>query len=333
MKKIFFINFISVILIILLFELLFGYWFDENNFGIYARKNRDRNEFYNVEYSKYKKKVIYKRNTYGFREDTNIEPKDIKIIFLGGSTGNERFKNYNDTIVGQLNKKNTFHKIINASVDGKTTNGYINDFIFWFPKLKNFSPEVYIAYVGINDSNYNQPLKHDLLKKNKLIFQIRDLISNNSIIIELCKKIIFFYKSFTDHYKFRYNANPDLYKNFKYLSYEQAIKKYDESILKKKYNLLIQRYLERLNQLNQIIRNNNARLILITQIRFNGLNEQLFVINETTKEYAKHNKIDIIKLDEIITMEVDDFYDEVHTTPKGSEKIAEKVFSKLLKIL
>ena len=72
-----------------------------------------------------------------------------------GSTGNQRFTPENLTIVGLLNEsfKNSNHnlKIYNASTDGKSVSGYINDFNFWFPKIPKFNPEYVIFYIGIND--------------------------------------------------------------------------------------------------------------------------------------------------------------------------------------
>ena len=74
--------------------------------------------------------------------------------------------------------------------------------------------------------------------------------------------------------------------------------------------------------------------IIITQIEFDGLkNQKLFLVNEKLKEFSSNNNIPIIKLDEIIEMELNDFYDTVHTTPKGSKKIAEKIYPYLKKIL
>ena len=37
-----------------------------------------------------------------------------------------------------LKNDNTKLKIYNASTDGKTTQGYVNDFLYWFPKIPNF---------------------------------------------------------------------------------------------------------------------------------------------------------------------------------------------------
>ena len=44
----------------------------------------------------------YKRNFYGFRGD-DVDPKDQKIIFIGGSTGNQRYTPEEMTIVGLIN--------------------------------------------------------------------------------------------------------------------------------------------------------------------------------------------------------------------------------------
>ena len=32
--------------------------------------------------------------------------------------------------------------------------GIINDFEFWFPKLNQFSPKLFIFYIGLNDKFY-----------------------------------------------------------------------------------------------------------------------------------------------------------------------------------
>ena len=74
--------------------------------------------------------------------------------------------------------------------------------------------------------------------------------------------------------------------------------------------------------------------MIITQVEFDGLNDQrLFLVNEKLKEFSIKNNIPIIKLDEIIKMELNYFYDSVHTTPEGSSKIADKIYLHLRKIL
>ena len=66
------------------------------------RSERQKNQIYEVIHNDKKYKYTYKRNFHGFRGD-EITPSSIKIIFEGGSTGNQKFTPENLTIVGLLN--------------------------------------------------------------------------------------------------------------------------------------------------------------------------------------------------------------------------------------
>ena len=91
---------------------------------------------------------------------------------------------------------------------------------------------------------------------------------------------------------------------------------------------------KRLLVLKNIIKSNELTPIIITQIAYDGLkNQKLFLVNEKLKKFSNNNNFHIIKLDEIIEMELNDFYDKVHTTPKGSERIANAIYPLLKKIL
>ena len=137
--KVIIYNFFVFFFLIIILEVIFGYWFKEENFGIYMRKERKINWQTTSLFNGKEYNFFYKRNFYGFRGD-EFEPKDVKIIFEGGSTGNQRYHPEELTIVGLLNKKFKSVRpdinIYNASTDGKSINGYINDFKFWFPKIK-----------------------------------------------------------------------------------------------------------------------------------------------------------------------------------------------------
>ena len=146
-----------------LFELIFGHWF--KNFGIHMRNERNKNwqttsVFNNKEYNFY-----YKRNFYGFRGE-EFNPKDVKIIFNGGSTSNQRYTPEELTIVGRLNKnlKNDKinAKIFNAGTNGKSLRGIIYDFKYWFSKIENLKPHIMILYLGINE----RTIADDLGQKN-----------------------------------------------------------------------------------------------------------------------------------------------------------------------
>ena len=111
-------------------------------------------------------------------------------------------------------------------------------------------------------------------------------------------------------------------------------------LLKLKHANLYSRYKNRISKLTQEILNKKSKIIFVTQIKHNGLNdEKLFLLNEILKEFSAKNSIDIIKLDEIYIGSKGDFYDKAHTTEQGSHKIAIiiqnklKKFNKLRKVL
>ena len=318
-------NCIFFVILILICEIIFGYWFSENNFGIYMRKERRINWQTNVNFNGTEHNFLYKRNFWGFRGE-EFDPKEIKIIFEAGSTGNQRYTPQNLTIVGQLNKKfnldNQKKKIYNASTDGKSVEGYINDFLFWFPKIPDLNPDYVIFYIGIND-RHKAEKHYDLKISFKRFNQLKDYIKNNSIIADKYKTIKNkYYPRNTLSYNF---DNLKIYQDFRYYNYfnaKEAYKKpsYESQIQLKRFKL-------RLIKLKNIIDNNNFKPIFITQLMYNGLiDSNLYFINEELKKFALDNNFDLIPLDEILEMETYDFYDSIHTTPKGSKRIADTIY-------
>ena len=337
MKKIVITNLLIFLILISLIEIFFGYWFDKNNFGILMRKHRMQTSVYEVKFGEKIYKHTYKRNFYGFRGD-EVEPEKQKIIFIGGSTGNQRYTPEEFTIVGQLNSKlknlGINEKIYNASMDGKSTFGIINDFKYWFPKLEEFKPELFIFYIGLNDKFYRGncqlgneskfdgndcQISFDF--KNRII----DYIKNNSITYYYAKKVK--YKYFNTEIKLRYDffgyRNSDnLYEDFNYINYNTA-KKIHFKIKKSSDQKFVENELKkRLKRISFYVEQFNAKAIFITQIQHDGNSEKnLFYANEVIKEYCTENNIVIIPLHEIALMEKNDFYDPWHTTIKGTTKV------------
>ena len=334
--KLILLNLTFLLVFILILELIFGFWFKKNNFGIHMRNERSKNwktssKFNDKEYS-----FFYKRNFYGFRGD-EFDPNNVKIIFNGGSTSNQRYTPEKLTIVGQLNDKlqndKLNLKIYNAATNGKSLRGIIYDFEYWFNKIEKLDPKVLILYLGINERTLAEDLgqkNYDIRIKNEKIDQIKDFIKNNSFIYEKFTKIknIYFPKN-TSGYFF---DTKNLYIDFSYVNYNKA---------KKTYNLLSENDKRILNQvkmrfqiLKKIFLERNITPIFITQVEYNGLKDDtLFFVNELIKQLAEENNFYIIKLDELIVMSVGDFYDKVHTTPQGSKRIAETIYPYLKIIL
>jgi lysophospholipase L1-like esterase len=277
---------------------------------------------------------IYKRNFYGFIGE-EFNPKDVKIIFEGGSTGAEVWKPEKTSIVGVLNEllnKNSINKkIYNSSIDGKSIRGYSYDFKHWFKKIPDFNPEYVIFYLGINDRFFPDNEIHrfwDEQHSTQLSKKIRDYIKNNSFILEKIKKIK--NKYFKKNY-FLYDMDKkDLYDNFEYINYSKA-KILHSKNLNEDEMIYIQLLNKRLNNLNKEISSSNFTPIFITQIKFDGLAEKrMYLVNEEIKKFVKKNKYKLIPLDELIEeMSVGDFFDDVHTTISGSKKIANKIYKNL----
>ena len=331
--KITFYNLFIFIFLIILIEIFFGYWFKDENFGIYMRKERKINWLTESTFFGNNYKFFYKRNYWGFRGE-EFDPKNVKIIFEGGSTGNQRYTPEDLTIVGLINKRfeneNINLKIFNASTDGKSLNGYINDFEFWFPKIPNLKPEYVIFYLGINDRFINDRYYLDHKISEMKIDRLKDYIKNNSFVVDKYKiiKNNYFPKN-TLSYDFNDNS---IYKDFKYIDFISAQKihknKNDEDLA------LINKFQYKLDKLNSIIKKNNIKPIFITQVKFDGLKDKkLYLINNELKNFSKVNDYFFIPIDELILMEINDFYDHVHTTPKGSSKIAEIISENIIRYL
>ena len=332
--KILFINCIIFFSLIFIFEIFFGYWFKKDNFGFIMRFERQKQNYYETIHDEKKYKFYYKRNFYGFRGE-EADPKNIKIVFLGGSTGNQRVTPENLTIVGLLNTKfnkdDYNFKIYNGSTDGKSTKGYANDFKYWFPKIPNFNPKIVIFYTGIIDSNLSHDEKFDYPWRESAFEKFSDYVKNSSKIVELVKKIKFKYFAKLKREYGLATVGTDLYENFNYINYDQAKKIHNNKIPNE---LLLSQFEKKLEALDFYIIKYQIIPVFITQINYDGLsNYNLYLINEKLKEFCKKRNYNIIKLDEkIISLERKTFLDPEHTLIKGNKIIANKIYLDLLNI-
>jgi len=332
--KILFINCIIFFSLIFIFEIFFGYWFKKDNFGFIMRFERQKQNYYETIHDEKKYRFYYKRNFYGFRGE-EADPKNIKIVFLGGSTGNQRVTPENLTIVGLLNTKfnkdDYNFKIYNGSTDGKSTKGYANDFKYWFPKIPNFNPKIVIFYTGIIDSSLSHDEKFDYPWRESAFEKFSDYVKNSSKIVELVKKIKFKYFAKLEREYGLATVGTDLYENFNYINYDQAKKIHNNKIPNE---LLLSQFEKKLEALDFYIIKYQIIPVFITQINYDGLsNYNLYLINEKLKEFCKKRNYNIIKLDEkIISLERKTFLDPEHTLIKGNKIIANKIYLDLLNI-
>ena len=334
--KLLFINLAVILILIVSIDIIFGYWFDKNNFGPNMRGKRVQKIVFNHD----NKKTYYLRDFYGFREDGNINEKydasKIKIVFTGGSTGEEMFLNYNETIVGQINLYLKYDgidlKIYNASLAGKSLKGHVNEFSYWFKKIPNFKPDIIIYYFGINDRKILENRWHDYEADLNFFQNIMWNITQKSFFWEKIKRIkdkYFFSEENVSQY---FTDDEDLLKklsNNEFISYDYAEKNYD---LKNEEEIkIIENFKLNLQNLKKQLDIWNIKPIFITQIKYdiNG-DKILFFLNKELRKFSINNNYKIVKLDELIKSPLNNsFVDDTHTNKDGSEKIAKILYPHL----
>ena len=345
--KIFFYNIFFLLIFITLVEFVFGYWFDKENLGPYMREHRMKKNEYSLKQNNEIYNFTYLRNYYGFRGE-EIIPKNIQAIIIGGSTTDERYKPENFTITENLNKKfkekKLNIKIINAGIEGQSTEGHFNNSKIWFPRLKNFKPKLIIFYVGINDqfkeiNNIdNQTLSDGLIENPEKFESIRDNLKSRSIFYDLLRKTKHkYYKNEKKRIIYDFDYSMKKYsknKSYNFLNYDDAIKKYNINKLEIKYNERIKYYLGNIDKLYQESNKIGAKPIFINQLTSQGhLNEVLFILNYSLINHCLEKNYKCIDLAKKLIGKKEYWWDGIHTTMKGSEVIANLIFPDLYNFL
>jgi len=343
--RVIFINFLFFFLLIISIELIFGHWFDKNNFGPYMREHRMKKVIYQLNYDNEKYNYLYKRNYHAFRGN-EIKPENIQIIMVGGSTTDERYKPEKFTIVERLNSKlelnNQSLKIINAGVEGQSTKGHLSNFKYWFNKLKDFQPNYIIYYIGINDSiffkNQNNDLTDGWIGNPDKIEAFFDNIKSRSLVYDLIRKIKHKYYKIDESKRIIYDFNYSMKKSNEikknYLNFSEKINKYNFLELSLKYENIIQRYLNNVDMLVKYTNNYNAVPIFINQpSQESNHSELLFILNRSLINHCVKQNYKCIDLVKKLNGKNNYWWDGIHTTPEGSNKIANTIFPEILKFL
>jgi lysophospholipase L1-like esterase len=96
----------------------------------------------------------YSRDAWGLRGSGHAL-SDIDVVTLGGSTTDQRYLDDSKTwqAVAEREMRATAWPLLftNAGVDGQSTVGHAFNFRYWFPLLDGLRPRIVLFYVGIND--------------------------------------------------------------------------------------------------------------------------------------------------------------------------------------
>ena len=335
--KIILINLLIFFLTFVTFELFLGTWF-KNNFKYKLSSERNINRVYKFDFEYHKGISHYIKNNYGFRiknDDINFDPSTIDIVFAGGSTINQKFINYDDSIVGILANKNKNLKMANSGVDGMSIKGHINSFKFWFNKIENLKPKYFIYLLGINDryliEKYAFRDHVDNLEESNFRGNLREYLESNSFFYTHSRKLksllYLKYKLEIGTKKVKLNhVYLDRNKN-EFISYEEIEKNFMKLNKNKKIKYLeFERwYLSQLHILTDLVYNVGALPIFITQTTGYGHSFESFIVAKTIIKHCDINKLLCLNLAKDLNLKYEDFYDESHLNITGSKKMAEYI--------
>lgn len=98
--------------------------------------------------------VTYRRDEYGLR-GRYADPGSIEILTVGGSTTDQRYlddqRTWQSVLQRAFARDGREVEVVNAGVDGQSTVGNLANFEYWFPKIPGLHAQFVLVYVGTND--------------------------------------------------------------------------------------------------------------------------------------------------------------------------------------
>jgi len=135
-------------------ELTFGTWFSKDPLD---RLGLSRNAKFAVEAGPLYAggtAFIYGRDRWGFRGDVP-DPARISILTVGGSTTSQPYlpddKTWQAAMERQLRAEGREVTVGNAGLDGASTQGHLRAMTDWFPHVPGLKPRFVLFYVGVHD--------------------------------------------------------------------------------------------------------------------------------------------------------------------------------------
>ncbi len=337
---------LAVALVIL--ELVFGSWVRPNRIN---RLNlvRDRTMHYDAS-ALYPapNSVTYTRDGFGFRGHYD-SPGGIGILTIGGSATDQRFitdgATWQDVIAREFAEEGKQVSVVNAGVDGQSTYGHIKDFDWWFPNVPGLKPKYVLFYIGPNDAFKDVGSDYDDLVRDKRVTW-KTRVRESSAIYHVVRTLESTYEAR------RVYGLAHHYEDFSTWEWTTTPLVRDHEVLAARR---LQDFRARLVALAERTRALGATPVFVTQafcvyrLRADGTPE-----GRTRREPydgAEINGVDLYYIMQAfgrVTMEVcveaggvcidaanemvwqaGDFYDEVHNTPQGAERLGRYLHERL----
>ena len=281
---------------------------------------------------------LYRRDQWGLR-GPGVDPAAVAVLTVGGSTTNQMYLEEDATwqaaaarALGERGRPVVF---ANAGLDGQSTVGHLRNFEVWFPHVPGLRPKIVVAYVGLNDLAAGG-LSIDTLAFSSTLKKLR----YNSALIRAGRVIE------------GWLAAKRARLNHKKVDYARAewteVPNFPDAAAPD-----TSAYAARAKELVARIRALGAKPVLVTQVSgdarlaggvLRGLAEQdgpngvdrgrrLAAFNAATLAVCRETGAICLDLAGEVAFEDGDFYDEVHNTPQGAEKIGRWLAGRLAGVL
>jgi hypothetical protein len=332
------VNLLVLLGVAVVLELMFGTWFSSDPLEVL---NIQRNQTIRVDAAPLYAgghRFKYQRNRWGFR-GSNVDPAKIDIVTIGGSTTNQIYLPQDQTWQAVMERRLAAlghpATIANAGVDGQSSAGMLFDVQQWLTNVPGLKPKIVLGYVGVNDTAVSFLAIDHLAYSGKLKW-LRDhsaLWRFGRVVDGLIRaraarlthdRVDFDHAAWTDRPNF-----PDNHAARSQASTEA--------------------YAQRLNALADAIEQLGARPVFVTQWRgdvrvrdgkleglaadhgLNALDEArlLAAFNKTLLDVCARRHIACFDLASDVTFANGDFYDLLHNTPQGAEKVGTYLADKL----
>jgi len=325
-------------------ELAFGQWFSAR--GLFPAGIPRNVEISFARQTLSGKSVFqYRRDGYGLRGEYD-DPSTIDILAIGGSTTNELYVGEGDTwtaiLAEKLGQGGRTVSVVNAGVDGHSTLGHLRSFDHWFPIIPGLKARYVLGYIGINDIHLEFQAQHDDIAVHGLTEKIVRLINDRSALYQLQRTL----KGMLTARQARLlHSEVD----WSRVVWREIQRPADFSAESPEEAKRVAQFGERVRRLIERIRAFGAEPIIVTQHRgtyrhrgdrltvasggplSNGLadyrTQTLF--NNRAMETCREQKAICIDLGAEIEFQPGDFQDYVHTTRRGSRRVAEFLYSRL----
>ena len=335
-------------------EWYFGGWSDQRELDAIGIPRSVKLVFINQGlYKDQAAEILYSRDRFGLRGNF-LSPREVELLTVGGSTTNQLYisdgKTWQDVLQRELSSRGKSIVLANAGVDGQSAQGNLANFKYWFPKIPGLRPKYILFYVGINDFYLGDTedsglptFVSDQNRSTTFLSEIRE----RSVIWNLFRKL-------AGRIKAEQAGAVHREIKFRNEAWTTETGPLPEPQILERASGVYQRRLKRLAAESKAM---GAKPIFVTQpsrhyrfvhgelqgvkrefpfnsVMLNGIGvyQVLQAYNRTLLETCKAEDGICIELNQT-DWDDQDFYDFVHMTPTGADKLGRMLASKLAEVL